>query len=254
MSDQRNASSGANPESTWNGTKIVRITGTDGANLWADRSMDSAVIRHYGEGHSLPVNSFMVTRRNGDDWYQVEAYNGHGIGYVTEDRKNAGIFASMSVRENLTASILKTLSSLGIISAEKEQALLDKYTKSMNMKYATPAQPISGLSGGNQQKFVLSRALATDCHVLILLEPTRGIDVGAKSEIYDLLKELAQNGMAILMVSSELAELIANCHRIAVIFQGRQTGLLQQDDFDQELIMQCATGNRTFGMGGNDHE
>ena len=150
---------------------------------------------------------------------------GHGIGYVTEDRKNAGIFASMSVRENLTASILKTLSSLGIISAEKEQALLDKYTKSMNMKYATPAQPISGLSGGNQQKFVLSR-----------------------------LKELAQNGMAILMVSSELAELIANCHRIAVIFQGRQTGLLQQDDFDQELIMQCATGNRTFGMGGNDHE
>ena len=179
---------------------------------------------------------------------------GHGIGYVTEDRKNAGIFASMSVRENLTASILKTLSSLGIISAEKEQALLDKYTKSMNMKYATPAQPISGLSGGNQQKFVLSRALATNCHVLILLEPTRGIDVGAKSEIYDLLKELAQNGMAILMVSSELAELIANCHRIAVIFQGRQTGLLQQDDFDQELIMQCATGNRTFGMGGNDHE
>ena len=160
----------------------------------------------------------------------------------------------MSVRENLTASILKTLSSLGIISAEKEQALLDKYTKSMNMKYATPAQPISGLSGGNQQKFVLSRALATDCHVLILLEPTRGIDVGAKSEIYDLLKELAQNGMAILMVSSELAELIANCHRIAVIFQGRQTGLLQQKDFDQELIMQCATGNKTFGMGGDDHE
>ena len=90
--------------------------------------------------------------------------------------------------------------------------------------------------------------------MLILLEPTRGIDVGAKSEIYDLLKELAQNGMAILMVSSELAELIANCHRIAVIFQGRQTGLLQQKDFDQELIMQCATGNKTFGMGGNDHE
>ncbi|MCI6174651.1 MAG: hypothetical protein MR671_10410 [Clostridiales bacterium] len=97
MSDQQNASSGANPESTWNGTKIVRITGTDGANLWADRSMDSAVIRHYGEGHSLPVNSFMVTRRNGDDWYQVEAYNGHGIGYVRASLVEPESFGDSSI-------------------------------------------------------------------------------------------------------------------------------------------------------------
>jgi len=169
---------------------------------------------------------------------------GRGIGYVTEDRKNAGIFALMTARENLTVSIMKRLSVLGLVRAKTEQALLDDYTAKMNMKYRTPHQRINSLSGGNQQKFILARTLTADCRVLIMLEPTRGIDVGAKSEIFSLLEDLAKAGMAIIVVSSELQEIIGNCHRTLVIFQGALTGEISKEDFDETLIMQCATGNK----------
>ena len=170
--------------------------------------------------------------------------NAQGIGYVTEDRKGAGIFALMTARENLTISILSKLSKLGIVGWKPEQELLQDYTEKMNMKYRTPYQRINTLSGGNQQKFVLSRTLATNCRVLMLLEPTRGIDVGAKSEIFSLIEELAKEGMAIIVISSELQEIIANCHRTLVVFQGRLTGEIDKADFDETLIMQCATGNK----------
>lgn len=173
----------------------------------------------------------------------------HGIGYVTEDRKNAGIFALMTSRENITISILSQLTKLGIVRAGKEQEILNKYTGKMNMKYSGHFQRINSLSGGNQQKFLLARTLSTDCSVLIMLEPTRGIDVGAKAEIYSLLEDLAKNGMAIIVVSSELQEIIGNCHRTLVIFQGALTGEIEKKDFDEKLIMQCATGNRIFTRG-----
>ena len=169
----------------------------------------------------------------------------HGIGYLTEDRKGAGIFALMTARENLTISILRKLARFGLVGWKAEQLLLEDYTGKMNMKYRTPFQRINTLSGGNQQKFVLSRTLATHCRVLILLEPTRGIDVGAKSEIFSLIEDLARDGMAIIVVSSELQEIIANCHRALVIFQGTLTGEIDKGDFDETLIMQCATGNKT---------
>jgi len=174
---------------------------------------------------------------------------GHGIGYVTEDRKGAGIFALMTARENLTISILKALARLGLVKAGPEQSLLDDYTVKMNMKYRSPYQRINTLSGGNQQKFILSRVLATKCRVLILLEPTRGIDVGAKSEIFALIEDLARNGMAIIMLSSELQEIISHCHRTLVIFQGKLTGEIDKPDFDETLIMQCATGNKSILKG-----
>lgn len=176
----------------------------------------------------------------------------HGIGYVTEDRKAAGIFALMNVRENISISVLPRLSRFRLISHKKEQQLLEDYTEKMNMKYAGFFQRINSLSGGNQQKFLLARTLATQCDVLIMLEPTRGIDVGAKAEIYALLERLARDeGMAILMISSELPEIIKNCHRSLVVFQGKITGNIDKQDFDENLIMQCATGNQTYGMGGN---
>ena len=171
-----------------------------------------------------------------------------GIGYVTEDRKGSGIFALMTARENLTISILDKLSDFGVVGWKSEQALLEHYTGKMNMKYRTPFQRINTLSGGNQQKFVLSRTLATNCRVLMLLEPTRGIDVGAKTEIFSLIEELAREGMAIIVISSELQEIIANCHRSLVIFQGELTGVIDKKDFDETLIMQCATGNREYGV------
>lgn len=175
-----------------------------------------------------------------------------GIGYVTEDRKSAGIFALMTARENLTISILNRLAKFGLVRADAEQTLLGSYTKKMNMKYRAPYQRMNSLSGGNQQKFLLARTLATDCRILIMLEPTRGIDVGAKAEIFSLLEDLAKSGMAIIVVSSELQEIIGNCHRTLVIFQGTLTGEIDKKDFDETLIMQCATGNKTALSKGAD--
>ncbi|MBR1813014.1 MAG: sugar ABC transporter ATP-binding protein [Lachnospiraceae bacterium] len=172
--------------------------------------------------------------------------NRQGIGYVTEDRKGSGIFALMNVRENLTISILDKLAKMGLVHGKDEQELLNRYTEQMHMKYSGFKQRIGSLSGGNQQKFLLARALATGCRLLIMLEPTRGIDVGAKAEIYSLLEDLAKSGMSILMISSELPEIIGNCHRSLVIFQGKLTGVLDQSEFDETLIMQCATGNQTY--------
>lgn len=169
----------------------------------------------------------------------------YGIGYVTEDRKGAGIFGLMNVRENLTIEVLDRIRAFGIIKEKEEDKLLEKYTKIMNMKYRRYAQKINSLSGGNQQKFLLARAIATGCQVLIMLEPTRGIDVGAKAEIYHLLEELAKQGVSIIIVSSELPEIIQNCHRTLAVFQGRITGEIKREEMEESIIMQCATGNMT---------
>jgi len=170
----------------------------------------------------------------------------NGIGFVTEDRKDSGIFALMTVRENITINILRALSRFGLVSAQKERELLDEYARTMNMKYAGESQRIMFLSGGNQQKFVLARALAANCKVLILCEPTRGIDVGAKAEIYQLLSGLSERGYAVLVLSSELPEIISVCYRALVIFQGRITGNILRDEMDENLIMRCATGSGTY--------
>jgi ABC-type sugar transport system ATPase subunit len=152
----------------------------------------------------------------------------------------------MTARENLTISIMKKLAKFGLVGAKTEQSLLEDYTSKMNMKYRTPYQRINTLSGGNQQKFVLSRTLAAKCKILILLEPTRGIDVGAKAEIFSLIEGLAKEGMSIIIISSELQEIITNCHRTLVVFQGALTGEIDKNDFDETLIMQCATGNKNY--------
>jgi len=171
-----------------------------------------------------------------------------GIDFLTNDRKESGILAQMSVRENITLNIIRKLCKFFNIftDVEKEQALLEKYTKFMNLKYSDEHQQIMFLSGGNQQKIILGRALAGNCKVLLLLEPTRGIDVLAKSEIYTLLSELAQAGMAIVMISSELPELISISNRILVIWQGKITGELKGEDINEHNIMQCATGNKNI--------
>ena len=125
----------------------------------------------------------------------------------------------------------------------KEREVLKKYTKFMNLKYSNENQEIRFLSGGNQQKVVLSRALAGECKILILLEPTRGIDVGAKQEIYKILGDLTKTGIAIILISSELPELISISDRLIVIWQGKITGELIGNDLTENNIMKCATGN-----------
>jgi ABC-type sugar transport system ATPase subunit len=175
-----------------------------------------------------------------------------GIGFVTEDRKDAGIFPLMSVRENVTLNVLGQIARLAGIHLEqrRERSLLGEYTRFLKLRFADEDQQIMFLSGGNQQKVVLARALATRCRILLLLEPTRGIDVGAKAEIYQLLGELSRHGMAVVMVSSDLSELIAICSRILVVWQGRITGDLSGTDIDEARIMRCATGTAGAAGGG----
>lgn len=174
----------------------------------------------------------------------------NGIGFVTEDRKDSGIFALMNVKENISINIIKILSRFKFISAKKEKDLLDLYTDNMNMKYADAKQLIMFLSGGNQQKFILARTLATKCKVLILCEPTRGIDVGAKAEIYQLLSNLSHEGYAILLISSELPEIMSICSRTLVVSLGKITGNILRKEMNENLIMQCATNNRNYFSGG----
>ena len=174
-----------------------------------------------------------------------------GIGFVTEDRKDSGIFPLMSVKENVSLNVIRRLTRAAgtYIDIRRERALLAEYTRFLNLRFASESQQVMYLSGGNQQKIVLSRALAAECGILLLLEPTRGIDVGAKAEIYQLLGELSRKGIALVIVSSDLPELIAVSSRVLVVWQGRITGELRGADIEENTIMQCATGSRQLTRG-----
>ena len=130
----------------------------------------------------------------------------------------------------------------GLVSERLAQSLIDTYFNSLNIKARSTRQLALELSGGNQQKLVLSKWLATEPKILILDEPTKGIDVGAKAEIYTIMNKLAASGMAILMISSELPEIISMCDRVYVVHSGRITGELPRQEFSQDMIMHYATG------------
>lgn len=166
----------------------------------------------------------------------------HGIGLVTEDRKQQGLVLGMAVRENTTLANLDFLSSLGFIRRGEERSVAEKYKSDLVIKTPTIEQTVHNLSGGNQQKVVLAKWLFTGSKILIFDEPTRGIDVGAKAEIYKLMNELAKNGVAIIMISSELPEVLGMSDRIVVMHEGRLTGELSREEATQEKIMHLATG------------
>ena len=165
----------------------------------------------------------------------------HGIAYASEDRKRLGLVLPMSVRENTTMSVhRKILNRLGFISAARENALTDSYIRSLQIKISSPAQAVRSLSGGNQQKVVLSKCLATQPKVLMLDEPTRGIDVGAKAEVHKVITQLADQGVAIILISSELPEILHLCDRILVMHEGRLTADLPRAQASEEAIMRAA--------------
>lgn len=168
----------------------------------------------------------------------------HGICFLTDDRKDAGILPLMSVEENVTIMSIRSLKKkLGFyIRPSDENEQLQKMTDYMSIKYARPDQKISFLSGGNQQKVLLGRDLLLENKIFIMLEPTRGIDVGAKEEIYNLLYKLAQQGMAIIAVFSDMNELIRVCDRTIVFYEGRITGSLEREQFNKEKIMAFSAG------------
>jgi len=164
-----------------------------------------------------------------------------GIGFVPEDRKTQGVAQGMSIRSNISMAILKLVSRYGVINKKKENQILEKYKDALRIKTPSFDQLVKNLSGGNQQKVVLSKWLAKDCRILIVDEPTRGIDVGAKQEIYEILNKLAERGVAIIMVSSEMPELIGMSDRILVLSEGHTAGILEKDEFDQETILKLSS-------------
>ena len=162
----------------------------------------------------------------------------HGIGLVPEDRKQQALFLSLAIRTNLSIASHGQISSFGVfISGSKEDALVDEYRKRLNIRMASGDQLVGNLSGGNQQKVVLARWLALRPKVLIVDEPTRGIDVGAKVEVHNLLFQMAQAGIAIIVISSELPEVLALADRIITMREGRITGELMRTDASQEKLM-----------------
>jgi inositol transport system ATP-binding protein len=165
-----------------------------------------------------------------------------GIAYVTEDRKREGLDLYMSVKENISISSLNELIRFGFINDKKEKRTTDEYIDQLKIKAKNRDQEVQYLSGGNQQKVVISKWLMTKPKVLILDEPTRGIDVGAKAEIYKLMNRLAHEGLAIVMISSELPEILAMSDRILVFHNRRLTGELSRSDATQIKIMGIATG------------
>ncbi|NDJ62401.1 MAG: sugar ABC transporter ATP-binding protein [Chloroflexi bacterium] len=165
----------------------------------------------------------------------------HGIALLTEDRKQQGLLMHLPTRANVSVAILQQLTRWGLINRRQERDLVNRYVESIAIKVADLEQLVSNLSGGNQQKVVLSKWMATTPRVLIFDEPTRGIDVGAKVEIYKLINTFVAQGGAVIMVSSELPEILGMSDRIMVIREGRVTGFVERADATQERLMELAT-------------
>lgn len=165
----------------------------------------------------------------------------HGLGLLTEDRKKDGIVGTMTTGENMTLSILRRLRRMFYLDQKKERGVIEAYFKSMSIKAPSSRTSILNLSGGNQQKVVLAKSLMTEMKVLFLDEPTRGIDVGAKAEIYKIIKDLSLRGLSIVMVSSEHPELVAMCDRFIVLGNGRIAGELDRSNVSEKTLIHVAS-------------
>jgi ribose transport system ATP-binding protein len=165
-----------------------------------------------------------------------------GVGFVTEDRKAQGLVLDSSAAANMTLATLASLCRGGIIDLSRETALAEEHRDRLHIRLPSVQQNTRTLSGGNQQKVVIARWLAANCRVLLLDEPTRGVDVGAKAEIYGIIGELAERGVAILLISSELPEVLGLADRIGVMRDGKLAGILPASEATQERVMQLAVG------------
>ena len=170
----------------------------------------------------------------------------NGVALITEDRRARGIFGVLSVSDNTAVASVDDFVKYGFLLDHKAiKEVVDKSIAELSIKTPTPKEQIKNLSGGNQQKVIISRWLAKSPDVLIMDEPTRGIDVGAKYEIYAIIGRLAKEGKTIIVVSSEMPELIGICDRIMVMCEGRITGVVEGADMNQEKIMELSTAFRS---------
>ncbi len=166
----------------------------------------------------------------------------HGMAFLTEDRKETGCFLNLDCIENIQVALLSSgkVDNRGFVNQREVNRLAEEYAEKLRVKTPNLAETVSNLSGGNQQKLLIARWLLTSPRILILDEPTRGIDVGAKSEIHRLITELAGQGVAVLMISSELPEVLGMSDRIMVMHEGRVSGFLDRSEADQVRVMELA--------------
>jgi ABC-type sugar transport system ATPase subunit len=190
---------------------------------------DAATGKVFVRGKELPLGS-------------VTAAMKAGIGYLPEDRQKLALVLSMNCRENTSLAILQRLSLGGFVRRRQERSVVQRYVDRLRVKTPSLDAPIAGLSGGNQQKVALAKWLARECDVLIVDEPTRGIDVGAKAEIHHLLDELACQGLGLVVISSELPEAMSLSRRILVMREGKVMGQLEPEDFSQPNLMRLMAG------------
>ena len=185
---------------------------------------------------TIQVNGIEVETEN--PWNAMKA----GISLVPIDRKTEGLFLDLSVRENLSITTLNKRQTGSIINRQKENTFLKSYVDKLSIKLAHLDIPVKNLSGGNQQKVVLGRQLAFNPKILLFNEPTRGIDIQAKSDFYHIMRELTESGIGVIIYSSELVEIIGMCDRVLVMYEGKITGNLKKPDITEESIMRCAVG------------
>jgi ribose transport system ATP-binding protein len=169
----------------------------------------------------------------------------HGIGYLSEDRKRFGLAIGMKISDNMVLATLDDYTTSGIVNDAKIKAVASEYVEKIDVRTPSIEQFVKNLSGGNQQKVVIAKWLIRNCDILIFDEPTRGIDVGAKSEIYKLMNSLAESGKSIIMISSELPELLRMSDRVLVMCEGAHTGTLSIEEADQHSIMALAAQGST---------
>jgi len=192
----------------------------------------------FGKSYGSNISGKVLIEGEEVDVSSIEKAIENKIAYVSEDRKDYGLVLGETILKNITLANLEEVSSCGVIDSIKEQKISSEFKKKLNIKYSNVFQITENLSGGNQQKVVLSKWLFSHPEILILDEPTRGIDVGAKYEIYSLINELANAGKSIIVISSEMPELLGITDRIYVINEGRLVGEMSSDEASQEKIMQ----------------
>jgi monosaccharide-transporting ATPase len=185
---------------------------------------------------ALDAGTVSVDGDSARRWNPAAAIRG-GLGMVPEDRKSEGIVGELSVRDNIVLAALPRLTTAGFVSRRRQDEIVDTFVKRLRIKMSSPDQRVRELSGGNQQKVLLARMLCLHPKVLILDEPTRGIDVGAKAEIQSLISELAALGLGVLLISSELEEVVEGADRVLVLRDGALVGTLRGDDVSEDHIM-----------------
>lgn len=221
--------------------EIVGFAGLMGAGRTElARSVFGRSYGHFQSG-TLKINGREVKLRN------VRQAIKAGLGYVTEDRKSLGLNLLDDIKSTSVSANLQKISVNAVVDKNQEFNVAESYRKSMHIKAPTVSEGVSKLSGGNQQKVVLAKWMFTDPEVLILDEPTRGIDVGAKFEIYGIIQQLAASGKAVIVISSELPELLGLSDRIYTIFEGAVTGVLDKEEATQENLMRLMTSQRSLG-------